>query len=216
MRDGYRKQLESLHTELIRMGALCEEAISCAVSGLVDGCRPAPIGRVSELESEIDASEHAIEALCVRLLLREQPVAGDLRQITAAQRMISDMERVGDQALDIAELSGRMGANPLRGDSRIADMAKSASKMLTNSVDSFVAADTEKARAVIHDDDTVDRLFDMIKRELAERVSEDPRGAGACLDLLMIAKYLERIGDHATNIAEWVLYSATGERGAPG
>ncbi|MDR2089324.1 MAG: phosphate signaling complex protein PhoU [Clostridiales Family XIII bacterium] len=212
MRDSYRKQLEALHVSLIRMGAFCEEAIAKAVKALLDE-DPSLAQEVAQAEKEIDLMEREIEAFCLRLLLREQPVAGDLRQITAAQRMITDMERIGDQAADIAELSVFMVGSPVKSDIRIGDMARATVKMLSDSVDSFVGDDLEKARGVIAYDDVVDDLFDEIKNELIALIAKDGSAGGACLDLLMIAKYLERIGDHATNIAEWVDYSITGNRG---
>jgi phosphate transport system protein len=219
MRESYLKQLESLHTELIRMGALCEDAIASAVTGLLD--EDAELRKKAILlEKEIDLKEREIESICVRLLLREQPVAGDLRQITAAQRMVNDMERVGDQAADIAELAGFMFGKASAGEKvksgiHIGDMARAAAGMLTASVDSFVEADLKKAEEVIRSDDEVDAFFGKIKQELIEIIAKNSGSGGACLDLLMIAKYLERIGDHAVNIAEWVVYSITGERGQP-
>jgi phosphate transport system protein len=211
MREGYEKQLEALHVSLIRMGAFCEEAIAKAVKGLLDG-DPALAADVARAEKDIDMMEREIEAFCLRLLLREQPVAGDLRQITAAQRIITDMERIGDQALDIAELSSFMIGSPVKSDVHIGDMARATVKMLSDSVDSFVADDLAKARGVIEYDDVVDGLFSKVKNELIALIAKDGKSGGACLDLLMIAKYLERIGDHATNIAEWVEYSITGNR----
>ncbi|MDR2174690.1 MAG: phosphate signaling complex protein PhoU [Synergistaceae bacterium] len=217
MRDSYRKQLETLHTELIRMGALCEDAIASAVKGMLEEDE-AFREKAIQLEKEIDLKEREIETFCVRLLLREQPVAGDMRQITAAQRIISDMERIGDQAADIAELSSFIAANPMaagliRSDIHIGDMARAAVEMLSGSVDSFVAGDLGKARGVIEYDDVVDGLFGKVKSELIELIAKNSGYGGQCLDLLMIAKYLERIGDHAENIAEWVVYSITGNRG---
>ncbi|MDR2296178.1 MAG: phosphate signaling complex protein PhoU [Clostridiales Family XIII bacterium] len=211
MRDSYGKQLEALHVSLIRMGAFCEEAIAKAVKGLLDEDMSL-VREVAQTEKEIDLMEREIESFCLRLLLREQPVARDLRQITAAQRMITDMERIGDQAADIAELSTFMVGSPVKSDIRIGDMARAVVKMLSDSVDSFVGDDLEKAHAVIAYDDVVDDLFDEVKRELIALIAKDGESGGACLDLLMIAKYLERIGDHATNIAEWVEYSITGNR----
>ncbi|MDR3354673.1 MAG: phosphate signaling complex protein PhoU [Synergistaceae bacterium] len=211
MRDGYRKRLETLHTELIRMGALCEEAIASAARGLLDEL-PEYREKAIKLESEIDAYEREIEALCVKLLFREQPVAGDLRQITSAHKIITDMERIGDQAADIAEISAFMIGSSVKSDIHIADMAKATINMLSDSVDSFVAGDLEKARGVIESDDIVDGLFSKVKGELINSIASNPQLGEDCLDLLMIAKYLERIGDHAVNIAEWVVYSITGER----
>jgi phosphate transport system protein len=217
MRDIYRKQLETLHTELIRMGALCEDAIANAVKGMFED-DAALREKAILLEEEIDLKEREIETFCVRLLLREQPVAGDMRQITAAQRIISDMERIGDQAADIAELSSFISANPMtagliKSDIHIGDMARAAVEMLSGSMDSFVGGDLVKARSVIDYDDVVDGLFTKVKSELIDLIAKNNGYGEQCLDLLMIAKYLERIGDHAENIAEWVVYSITGARG---
>jgi phosphate transport system protein len=211
MRESYHKQLENLHTELIRMGALCEDAIANAVKTLgnrEDNLRE----KVWELEREIDIKEREIESFSVHLLLREQPVAGELRQITAAQRMITDMERIGDQAADIAELTRFIDDLERIKGIPIDEMAKAAAKMLTDSVDAFVAADLEKAYAVMAYDDVVDELFSQVKTELISLISKDNQAGETYLDLLMIAKYLERTGDHAQNIAEWVEYSITGKR----
>ena len=211
MRESFKKQLDTLHTELIRMGALCEDAIACAIKGLIsedESLREKAI----RLETEIDQKEREIEDFCLRLLIREQPVAGDLRQISAAQKMITDMERIGDQAADIAEISTFMMGSPIKSDVHIADMASTAISMLQRSIDSFVAGDIKNAREVIEYDDVVDSLFINIKGELILQITQDNSRANACLDLLMIAKYLERIGDHAVNIAEQVVYTVTGER----
>ncbi|MDR0424396.1 MAG: phosphate signaling complex protein PhoU [Clostridiales Family XIII bacterium] len=210
MRDSYVRQLRQLHTELIRMGAYCEESIDCAVRGLL--CDDAGLrGKALDLEDAINLKQREIEAFCVRLLLREQPVARDLRQITTAQKMIIDMERIGDQATDIAEISAFMAGSSVKSDIHIADMAASAIKMLTDSVDSFVHEDLEKARQVVASDDIVDALFSTIKGELIEIIMGDATKGSDCLDLLMIAKYLERIGDHAENIAESVVYWISGD-----
>ncbi|MDR2553019.1 MAG: phosphate signaling complex protein PhoU [Treponema sp.] len=209
MRDTYLRQLESLHSELIKMGALCEEAIAGAVKGLLED-DPALRRKAADLEKEIDLREREIEAFCIRLILREQPVAGDLRQITAAQKMIADMDRIGDQAADIAELSGFLEGSGAKSRVHIGDMARAAGQMLTGSVDAFVASDLEKARAVMAYDDVVDDLFVTVRGELIEMIGRDSSAGAACFDLLMIAKHLERIGDHARNIAKWVEYSITG------
>jgi phosphate transport system protein len=211
MRESYHKQLEKLHTELIRMGALCEDAIAQAIQSLTSangGLRE----KVWEIEKEIDMKEREIESFSLHLLLREQPVAGDLRQITAAQRMISDMERIGDQAADIAELSRFVNDPALLALVPIQDMAEAAAKMVTQSVDAFVAADLEQASAVITYDDVVDDFFAKVKKELIFLIAGNSGQGEMYLNLYMIAKYLERIGDHATNIAEWVVYSITGTR----
>jgi len=193
------------------MGALCEDAIACAIKGLVeedDSLREKAI----RFEVEINQKEREIEDFCLRLLIREQPVAGDLRQISAAQKMITDMERIGDQATDIAEISAFMAGSPIKSDVHIADMARATVNMLRDSIDSFVTGDIVKAREVVAYDDVVDDLFVKIKGELVYQITQDNARGGACLDLLMIAKYLERIGDHAVNIAEQVVYTITGER----
>lgn len=211
MRETYHKHLENLHTELIRMGALCEDAIANAIKALIDGDADLR-EKVWELEREIDMKEREIESFSVNLLLREQPVAGDLRRITAAQRMITDMERIGDQAADIAELSRYIvNLETIKG-IPIAEMAAAAAKMLTDSVDAFVASDLEKAYSVIAYDKVVDEFFVKVKTRLVSLFAENSEYSEAYIDLLMIAKYLERIGDHAQNIAEWVEYYITGKR----
>ena len=212
MRDSYQKRLETLHSELIKMGVLCEEAIASAIRGLLDE-DPELWKKAIELEKEIDMKEHEIEDFCMRLLLRDQPVAGDLRLVMVAQRIIADMERIGDQAQDIADISAFLVGKKVKYESHIAEMAKAAAKMLTDSVNSFVESDLEKANDVIRYDDVVDGYFIKIKNELVSLITEDNTNAEGCLDLMIIAKYLERIGDHASNIAEWVVYSITGVRG---
>jgi phosphate transport system protein len=212
MRETYHKELENLHTELIRMGALCEDAIANAMKALIGGDAGLR-EKVWELEREIDMKEREIESFSVHLLLREQPVAGDLRRITAAQRMITDMERIGDQAADIAELSRFIAdVETIRG-IPIAEMAAAAAKMVTDSVDAFVASDLEKAHSVMAFDNVVDEFFVKVKTQLIALVAKNSEYTEAYIDLLMIAKYLERIGDHAQNIAEWVEYCITGKRG---
>jgi len=212
MRERFINQLEALHAELILMGALCEDAIASAVKGLIDEDE-ALQKKVALLEDEINHKERDIEDLCLRMLIRQQPVAGDLRQISAAQKLIANMERIGDQALDIAEISAFMAGSPIKRDVHISDMARAAVTMLRKSVDAFVTGDVAGAKESIADDDVVDALFVTIKGELVAEIAKNPQSGGACLDLLMIAKYLERIGDHAVNIAEQVIYMVTGERG---
>ena len=189
MRSSFDSQLRQLNNELIEMGALCEEAINLSAKALAEGSAKIA-GGVAPIDNEIDKMERDIETLCLKLLLRQQPVAGDLRQISAALKMITDMERIGDQAEDIAEiiafLNGRSGA------------------------EAFVKRDVELAKEVIAQDDIVDDYFNRVKQDLIERISSDPSDGEFALDLLMIAKYFERIGDHATNIAEWVMFSVTG------
>ena len=163
-------------------------------------------------ERDIDQQERDIESLCMKLLLQQQPVARDLRTISSALKMISDMERIGDQAADIAEITRHTGGAPLPGQVHLAEMTQAAAKMVTSSVESFVKRDLELAKAVIRYDDVVDQLFVEIKNALTALIRQDASSAEEALDLLMIAKYLERIGDHAVNVAEWVAYSITGAR----
>lgn len=209
MRTKFDEQLGQLNVEMIRMGALCEEAISAACKALLEGDTKLAEAAKS-LEKEIDQKERTIESLCMRLLLQQQPVARDLRTISSALKMISDMERIGDQAEDIAELTRfTRDAGPVS-KLHIGDMARAAVSMVTDSVDAFVKKDLGLARRVMAADDQVDALFAQVKRELIDLIAADSSRGELGLDLLMVAKYLERIGDHATNIAEWVEYSLTG------
>ena len=211
MRSQFDRQLEELHLELMKMGALCEEAISAGVKALLEGDQ-AMAEKAIRRERDIDQREREIESLCMKLLLQQQPVARDLRTISSALKMISDMERIGDQASDIAEITRSIGPIPLHGQLHVEEMARSAVKMVTDSVESFVKRDLDMALGVMEYDDVVDGLFDRVKEELTALIRADASSAGTALDLLMIAKYLERIGDHAVNVAEWVLYSITGSR----
>ena len=212
MRNRFDEQLEQLNVGLIKMGALCEESIACAVKALFDEKTSEMITKVNDNEEETDHMEHDIEALCMKLLLHQQPVANDLRCVSSALKMISDMERIGDQSQDIAEIAGFVHSTELAGKVHISDMANEAISMVTMSVDSFVRKDVKLAKAAIEADDKVDARFLEVKRELIELVRSDSGDAEYFMDLLMAAKYLERIADHATNIAEWVVYSITGER----
>ena len=212
MRNRFDEQLEQLNVGLIKMGALCEESIACAVKALFDEKTSEMIAKVNDNEEETDHMEHDMEALCMKLLLHQQPVAKDLRCVSSALKMISDMERIGDQSQDIAEIAGFVHSTELAGKVHISDMANEAISMVTMSVDSFVRKDVKLAKAAIEADDKVDARFLEVKRELIELVRSDSGDAEYFMDLLMAAKYLERIADHATNIAEWVVYSITGER----
>lgn len=209
MRNKFDSQLEKLNLELITMGALCEDAISASVKGFLDD-DDALCQKAVETEDEINRKERDIESICMKLLLEQQPVARDLRVISSALKMISDMERIGDQAYDIAEIAKFIKNSNVKSKIHIKDMAIAATKMVTDSVDSFVKKDVELARAVMAYDDKVDNLFNCVKDELVQLITEDKANGEFCIDLLMIAKYLERIGDHAVNIAEWVEYSITG------
>ena len=165
---------------------------------------------ISTAGTEIDRKERTIETLCLKLLLQQQPVAKDLRQISSALKMITDMERIGDQAEDIAEIIPFVENRPEMADTLLHEMAKASIKMVTDSVDAFVEHDVELAKKVVSDDDIVDKYFDLIKQEIIREIISNPKDGECSIDLLMIAKYFERIGDHATNIAEWVVFSVTG------
>lgn len=209
MRTKFDEQLDNLNVELIKMGALCEEAVSLAIKGICDGNEEL-LEKVFKTDSEIDEKERQIESLCMRLLLQQQPVARDLRQISSALKMISDMERIGDQASDIAEIGKFLIGSGAEDKTHITKMAAEAVKMVTDSIDSFVNRDVELARYVISYDDVVDDYFVKIKKEIINLIATNGENGEYSIDLLMIAKYLERIGDHATNIAEWVEFSITG------
>ncbi len=209
MRNRFDQQLERLHEELKDMGKLCEQAIAAAVQAVVTGDVQTAKDAIAA-DAQVDQMERDIESLCLKLLLQQQPVARDLRAISSALKMISDMERIGDQATDIAEIAQYIRGRHQQSNAMIHNMAEAAIAMVSESVESFVRRDQALAQKVIGDDDVVDHLFDAVKKELIERVGRDSQNGEYYLDLLMIAKYLERIGDHATNIAEWVLFSITG------
>ena len=208
MRNRFDQQLERLHVEMIQMGALCEDAIAAAAEALIRGDE-ALARSAQEAEREIDQKEREVESLCQKLL-QQQPVAKDLREISSALKMISDLERIGDQAADIAELTRFARVPEGSGRVHIGEMARAVIRMVTDSVDSFVKGDLDLARAVRAQDDQVDALFDQIKKELIALIAVDAASGELWLDLIMVAKYLERIGDHATNVAEWVEYGITG------
>ena len=209
MRSRFDEQLALLNKEMIEMGALCEEVIALASKALTEA-DPELAKRVAPLDAEIDQKERNIESLCLKLLLQQQPVARDLRQISAALKMITDMERIGDQADDIAEIVLYLEDVPAESHELLRKMAEAAIGMVSDSVDAYVRQDVALAEKVIADDDTVDAYFDKVKQALIRRIADDPAEGGTVLELLMTAKYLERIGDHATNIAEWVEFSVTG------
>ncbi len=210
MRNRFDEQLSQLNTELIIMGALCEDAISKAAKYLIDNEKSLK-EQVFETDRQIDQKERDIENLCMKLLLQQQPVARDLRTVSSALKMISDMERIGDQASDIAEIVCFVNSSDIGGKVHIADMARATIRMVTDSVESFVKNDIALAHEVIAHDDIVDNLFEKVKNELISGVRQGTDNAEGLIDLMMIAKYFERIGDHAENIAEWVIYSITGK-----
>ena len=210
MRRVFDEQLEELAQEMISMGAMIENAIDKACDALLR--KDVGLARaVMQADSLIDQKERTIEAMCLRLLLMQQPIARDLRKVSSALKMITDMERVGDQAADICEIVTMLGdAGIVQSPKNIRDMARETVNMVHKSIDAYVASDVDLAREVMALDDVVDDLFMRIKAELIEVLARDASQGQQALDLLMIAKYFERIGDHAVNISEWVEFSVTG------
>ena len=211
MRSRFEEQLIQLNNSLIEMGALIERAISKATKALisqdVDTARS-----IIDGDSLIDEKEKEIESLCLKLILNQQPVARDLREISAALKMITDMERIGDQATDISELCIYLAAQEyIKKLEHIQQMAEATIKMVTDSIDAFVKKDLELAQTVIDYDDLVDELYVAVKEDLIALIHADVKNGEQAFDLLQIAKYYERIGDHAVNIAEWVIFSITGK-----
>ena len=209
MRNYYHQQLSQLNEELIRMGAACEEIIGLAAQSLTNHSRSLE-EKTQQVGAAIDESERTIETICLKLLLRQQPVARDLRQISAAMKMITDMERIGDQAEDIVDLIPKMAKGADELDPRIRQMAASARYMVTEAVNAYVRQDLELARTVMNYDDVIDDYFNQVKGDILTMLAERKAGGEYALDLLMIDKYFERIGDHCTNSAEWVEFSVTG------
>lgn len=210
MRNRFDEQLELLKNQMIQMGALCEGAIANATKALTDGDIELAKKTIAA-DEEIDQKEKEIESLCLKLLLQQQPVARDLRQISSALKMITDMERIGDQAADISEITMLANIKAEDNTNHIIDMAKATIKMVTDSIDAYVRQDLDLAKAVIDYDDLVDNLFNDVKADMIRLINEDTNNGEFAIDLMMIAKYFERIGDHATNIAEWVVFSITGK-----
>lgn len=211
MRSKFDEQLLQLNRELVSMGALCETAIGASAKALLEGDQG--LARtVFETGTQIEQKERSIEGLCLKLLLQQQPVARDLRVISSALKMITDMERIGHQSADIAEIITMANISASDDMLNIHDMALATIKMVTDSVNAFVQKDPELAKVVVAYDDVVDGYFDQVKSTLIERFSKPETDGEYALDLLMIAKYFERIGDHAVNVAQWVLFSITGRR----
>ncbi|MBR3706692.1 MAG: phosphate signaling complex protein PhoU [Firmicutes bacterium] len=209
VRNRFDQQLENLNNELVTMGALCEDAITSAIRALFEK-NMEMAAKARETERQIDQMEKDIESMCMRLLLQQHPVARDLRVISSALKMISDMERIGDQAADIAEISKYLMETEIPDAIHLRRMSDYAAGMVTRSINSFVNQDLDMARQVILDDDEVDSDFELIRESLIQAVRERTVDGEFLLDVLMIAKYIERVGDHATNLAEWVVYSITG------
>lgn len=212
MRYKFEEQLKVLNDELTQMGNLIESAIANAVKAL-ESKDLEYAKKAIAFDEEVDRKEKDIESICLKLILHQQPVATDLRMISAALKMITDMERIGDMASDIAEIARTLSDDQyMEGLTHIHEMAGATIAMVNESVDAYINKDIMLAKKVINDDDIVDNLFDKVKSDLVELIGKDPKTGGAVLDFLMVAKYFERIGDHATNIAEWVIFSITGGR----
>lgn len=211
MRNNFDAQLDEMNSELCKMGALIEEAIDSATKSLLR--QDIDLARYTmTIEDKVDEKERQIESICLNLLLRQQPVARDLRTVSAVLKMITDMERIADQASDIAELAIMLaGETYIKKLEHIPQMATATAKMVGDSIDAFIRKDLELAQHVVAYDDVVDDLFDYIKDELIERILEDKTNGEQAVDLIMVAKYYERIGDHAVNIADWVIFAITGE-----
>lgn len=211
MSNGLDKQLKELNEEMIKMGTLIETAIGLAINALVNQDIE-KAKKAINFDDQIDDQEKKIEDKCLKLLLRQQPVAKDLRVISSALKMITDMERIGDHASDIAEITILLSKeNELKILAPIKEMAKETTCMVIDSIEAFVNRDTHLAQKVIKQDDKVDTLFSQLKNEIVKLINANEEDGEQALDLLMIGKYFERIGDHATNIAEWVIFSITGE-----
>lgn len=215
MRNRFDKQLNKLNEEMLDMCSLCQNVIEFSVKALfLDRNENEKYKEIVKLvydtDREIDSREKEIENLCMRLLLQQQPVATDLRRISSALKMISDLERIGDQASDIAELSEYIRHCRIEHKLHLKDMSIAVTEMVRESIDSFIQSDLDKAIAVMEKDNVVDSYFSKVKKELISIISKDDTDAELCVDLLMVSKYFERIGDHAENIAEWVEYSITG------
>ena len=210
MRNRFDAQLELLHQKLIEMGNLCEQVISMTYKVLMDENHEAA-KEIIEKDGHIDLIERDIESLCLKLLLQQQPVASDLRKVSAALKMITDMERIGDQAADIAEIIMTTNIKAPGLDVPIGRMAEATVRMVTDSVNAYVWQDLDTAQKVIEYDDVVDNLFDEVKEMLIREIDTNPMNHEHVMDILLIAKYYERIGDHATNISEWVEFSITGK-----
>lgn len=211
MRSRFDEQLEELHSSLIEMGAMIEHAIAQTTKALME--QDSEIARtIMQNDDKIDDKEKEIESRCLKLLLIQQPVARDLRQISTALKIITDMERIGDQAADISELCIFLADQKyIKELDHIPSMARATIKMVSDSIDAYVKKDLDLAESVIAHDDVVDELFLRIKKDLIALVHEDADCGEQAFDLMQIAKYYERIGDHAVNIAGWVIFSITGK-----
>lgn len=207
MRNKFDVQLSSLNTEMIEMGNQIVKSIAMAIEALANSDSELA-QTIIEGDAQIDQRQKKIEGICFQLLIQQQPVARDLRTVTAAMKMVTDMERIGDHAADISEMTIQMGTNNhIDRFEHIKKMANETMLMLNHSIEAYVERDSKKAEEVIAHDDVVDALFEQAKRDIIDLILENSKEGEEATDLLMVAKYFERIGDHATNIAEWVIYS---------
>lgn len=213
MRKKFDQELEAVKENLAKMGLLCQQGIEMAIEYIEKPDQKLETS-IAETEQEIDDMERQIENQCLKLFMREQPVAGDLRAVSAAMRMISDLERIGDHAEDIAEVAKYLNeeGSPARSMKELREMSRAASAMVRNAVEAYAKKDLDLANQVAASDDVVDSYFEKIKRDIATQISENVESAQHGLDSLMVAKYLERIGDHSVNLAEWVRFMITGNK----
>ena len=211
MRNRFDEQLDQLNSHLLEMGALIERSIQNATQALIEQSVSAAREAITA-DRDIDQKEREIESLCIKLLLQQQPVAKDLRLISAAHKMITDMERIGDQAADISDIVIYIADQPyIKELVHLPQMGQKAIQMVRGSLDAYVNKDLALAQSVMAMDDEIDNMFTVVKAELIEQIHHDAETGEQAMDLLMIAKYYERIGDHAQNIAEWVEYALTGK-----
>lgn len=210
MRSYFDKQLGLLNNEMLNMSDMCEDAISQAISALLNGDRMKAAGLKKSVD-QINQQERYIENICVKLLMQQQPVARDLRTISAAMKMVTDMDRIAIQSGDIADIIAVGNIKPSAETESLKQMADAVRKMVTMSIEAFVNKDISSAKEVLAFDDVVDEYFDNIKKELIEKLKNNQANGELILDLLMVDKYLERIGDHAVNIGKWVIFSINGE-----
>lgn len=212
MREQYQEKLEQLHKELLDMGMYCEQAIMMTYRLLMsDESRQELVEKIDALEREIDEKERSVERISMQLFLKQQPVASDLRRVAAALKLITDLERIGDQATDIAEImqTGSITV-PVKG-IRLSEMAEYTMNMVNQSVESYVQRDLAMAQEAIESDDALDEMFVEVRHEISQCMIDGTYTNEQAMDLLMLAKYYERIGDHATNVGEWVEFSLTGK-----
>jgi phosphate transport system protein len=211
MRLKFDEQLAQLNNSLIEMGTMVETAIANAIKALIEQDTELA-NKIIQADDEIDSKEQEIEELCLKIILQQQPVAKDLRLVSSVHKMITDIERIGDHATDISEIAIFLSETKYAKDLvHIPQMAEATIKMVRKSIEAFVKQDLALAKEVIAYDDVVDDLFDVIKSEVIELIKADSSIGDQAIDFIMIAKYFERIGDHATNIAEWVIFSLTGK-----